>query len=581
MIALSRIGSFKLKLVGWFALLALVPLGVAFYGYHSLAGKSETRRVDASLEAGLRAAVGAYATRLDAASARARSLAEDPRVIRALERHDTTALARIVPALPPQPAVVQTVTVVHAGKVLGRLSVGVPLTPNLLTEIGAGLEPADRLSAVRSGRIVAGFGSGEPLQLEPGNAVRVVVAGRTYRALGTSILGGGRGVMLVALSPQSAIDASANLVEQRVFGALAAALALFTIAAYLLGRSIVGTLRRLAGAADAIAGGTLHQRVAVRGNDEFAQLGRAFNRMAAELEQRVQELDAERLRVREAFTRFGEALAATHDTDQLLRVVVESAVEATGAAGGVVLGPKGELARAGDPDAGEERYALPLRMGASGPDFGLLVLTGSEFDDSQIDAAVSLTGQVVVALENARLHGIVERQALVDSLTGLANRRSLEETLRAEVARAVRFDESVCLVLADLDDFKRINDRYGHGVGDEVLKEFAAVLGDTVRESDAAGRWGGEEFALVLGATDLAGGLRLAERARAALEERAVVLPDGSRIQATASFGVAAFPEIPERDLLLEAADAALYQAKRDGKNRVARSLESTSKGMV
>ncbi|HEY5629422.1 MAG TPA: diguanylate cyclase [Candidatus Limnocylindrales bacterium] len=578
---MSRIGSFKLKLVGWFALLALVPLAVAFYGYHSLAGQSETRRVDAGLEAGLRAAVGAYATRLDAASARARSLAEDPRVVRALARHDEHALAGIVPPLPPQPAVVQTVTVVHGGKVLGRVSVGVPLSRELLTELGSGLEAADRLSAVRSGRIVAGPGAGEALHLDPGKPVRVVVSGRSYRALGTAVLGGRPGVMLVALTPQSAIDASAGMVEQRVLGALAAALALFTVAAYLLGRSVVGTLRRLAGAADAIAGGTLHERVDVRGNDEFAQLGRAFNRMAAELEQRVRELDAERLRVREAFTRFGEALAATHDPDQLLWVVVESAVEATGAAGGVVLGPGGELARAGDPDAGAERYALPLRRGAAGPDFGLLVLTGSGFDHSQIEAAMSLTAQVVVALENARLHAIVERQALVDSLTGLANRRSLEETLRAEVARAIRFDESVCLVLADLDDFKRINDRYGHAVGDEVLKEFAAVLGDTVRESDAAGRWGGEEFALVLGATDLAGGLRLAERARAAFDERVVVLPDGSRIHATASFGVAAFPEIPERDLLLEAADAALYQAKRDGKNRVARSLESTSKGMV
>jgi diguanylate cyclase (GGDEF)-like protein len=581
LVALSRIGSFKLKLVGWFTLLALVPLGVAFYGYHSLAGQSEARRVDASLEAGLRAAVGVYAARLDTASAQARSLAEDPRVIRALERHETAALARIVPPLPPQPAVVQTVTVVHAGRVLGRVSVGVPLTAQLLTAIRSGLEPADRLVAVRAGRIIAGPGAGEPLRLEPGNAARVVVAGRAYRALGTSVLGGGHGVMLVALSSQSSLDAAASLLEQRVIGALAAALALFTVAAYLLGRSVVGTLRRLAGAADAIAGGTLHERVDVRGNDEFAQLGRAFNRMAAQLEQRVRELDAERLRVREAFTRFGEALAATHDSDQLLRVVVESAVEATGAAGGVVLGPKGDPARAGDPDAGEERYALPLRVGASGSDFGLLVLTGSGFDASEIDAAMSLTGQVVVALENAKLHAIVERQALVDSLTGLANRRSLEETLRAEVARAIRFDENVCFVLADLDDFKRVNDRYGHAIGDEVLKEFASVLGETVRESDAAGRWGGEEFALVLGATDLAGGLRLAERARAALEERIVDLPDGSRIQVTASFGVASFPEVPERDLLLEAADAALYRAKHDGKNRVARSLGSTSKGMV
>jgi diguanylate cyclase (GGDEF)-like protein len=572
-------GSFKLKLVGWFALLGLLPLGVAFYGYHSLAEQSETRRVDASLQAGLRAAVGSYGGRLDAASAKARRLAADPRVARALRGRDREALALLVPKPTAQPAAIESVTVVDRGKILGRISVGVPLDKELLASIDSGLGPEERLVAVRAGRIVAGSGSGQPLAVLPGMPTRVTVGGRDYRALGTSLLGGKTGVTLVGLSPQSEIDTAAASAQRNVIGALLASLVLFAVAAYLLGRSVVGTLRRLAGAADAIAGGTLHKRVHVQGNDEFAQLGRAFNRMAGELDQRMRELKAERVRVHDAFARFGEALTVTHDSGQLVRIVVESAVEATGAFGGVVLGPKGELARSGNPDAGQERYALPLRVGTS--DFGMLVLSGSGFDASQVDAAMSLTGQVAVALENARLHGIVERQALVDSLTGLANRRSVEEKLRAEVARAVRFDESMCFVLADIDNFKRVNDRYGHAVGDEVLKEFAAVLAETVRESDAAGRWGGEEFALVLSGTDLNGGLKLAERARAALEARTVLVPDGTRIQVTASFGVAAFPDVPERDLLLEAADAALYEAKRGGKNRVAAALESTWGRMV
>ena len=572
-------GSFKLKLVGWFALLALLPLGVAFYGYHSLAEQSETRRVDASLEAGLRAAVGGYGARLDAASAKARRLASDPRVALALRGRDREALALLIPKPTAEPAAVESVTVVDRGKILGRISIGVPLDRDLLASIDSGLGQEERLVAVRAGRVVAGPGAGQRLAVAPGVPTRVLVGGRSYRALGTSLLGGKRGVTLVALSPQSGIDAAAASAQRSVIGALLASLVLFAVAAYLLGRSVVRTLRRLAGAADAIAGGTLHERVHVQGNDEFAQLGRAFNRMASELDQRMRELEAERVRVHDAFARFGEALTATHDSGQLVRIVVESAVEATGAFGGVVLGPAGELARSGNPDAGQERYALPLRVGTS--DFGMLVLSGSGFDAAQVDAAMALTGQVAVALENARLHGIVERQALVDSLTGLANRRSLEEKLRGEVARAVRFDESMCLVLSDIDDFKLVNDRYGHAVGDEVLKEFAAVLAETVRESDAAGRWGGEEFALVLSGTDLNGGVRLAERARAALAARAVVLPDGTRIEVTASFGVAAFPEVPERDLLLEAADSALYEAKRAGKNQVAAALESTWGRMV
>src|SRR3954452_17624049 len=266
-------------------------------------------------------------------------------------------------------------------------------------------------------------------------------------------------------------------------------------------------------------------------------------------------------------------MVATHDPAQLMRVVVESAVEATGAVGGVVISREGELARAGDPDAAGERIAFPLRVGSS--DFGSLVLSADSFDADQVETAASLAAQVVVALENARLHGIVERQALVDSLTGLANRRSFEDTLRGELARAARFADSVCVVFADLDDFKQVNDRYGHAAGDEVLKAFAGALRKTARESDVAGRWGGEEFALVLPGTDAAGGARLAERARAAIEARQVEMPNGDLCSVTASFGVAAFPEYRELDDLLAAADTALYEAKDAGKNRVVIARES------
>lgn len=164
---------------------------------------------------------------------------------------------------------------------------------------------------------------------------------------------------------------------------------------------------------------------------------------------------------------------------------------------------------------------------------------------------------------------------MVDSLTGLANRRSLEETLRTELARATRFNDSVCVVFADLDDFKQVNDKHGHPAGDEVLKAFAAALRKTVRESDVAGRWGGEEFALILPGTDAAGGARFAERARAMIESREVTMPNGELCSVTASFGVAAFPESRELGDILAAADSALYAAKEAGKNRVVVSAES------
>ena len=168
-----------------------------------------------------------------------------------------------------------------------------------------------------------------------------------------------------------------------------------------------------------------------------------------------------------------------------------------------------------------------------------------------------------------RLHRIVERQASTDGLTDLANRRHFEETLAGEISRAERFDGSLALVLADLDDFKQVNDRYGHQAGDDVLREFAAVLRDTVRDIDLAARYGGEEFAVLLPQTDPEGAERLAERLREAMANRRLAIVPGTAFTVTASFGVAAFPEAPTGAALFAAADEALYRAKSAGKNCV------------
>jgi diguanylate cyclase (GGDEF)-like protein len=581
------IGSFKLKLVFWFALLALVPLGIAFYGYDALAKRSETRRTDGGLEAALRGALAGYVIRLDAASAEAQQLARDPRLQRALRNHDRGELRRLIAHVDgasvadgkvsigatATPAGVRSVTVVGAKRVLGRVAVRVPVDEELLRRLGAGLVAGDRLVAVAAGSVLVGAPPGARLELRSGRPGRVTVAGTTYRGLATVPLSDPQGISFVALTPQRTLDAGARDSEQGVRAALLSSLILLGVITYLLGRSIVGALTRFAGAAHSIAGGRLGERVEVRGRDEFAQLARAFNDMASQLEQQRLDVQTERARVRDATQRLGEALVSTHDSRQLLRVIVESAVEATGATGGIVIGRDGEVARAGEPDSAGERIAFPLRAGAS--DFGHLVIVAPSFDAAQIETARSLTGQAVVALENAQLHRLVQHQALIDSLTGLANRRSAEDTLRFELARSARFDGDICFVLADLDDFKQINDRYGHPFGDELLKEFANAMRATVRASDVAARWGGEEFALVLPGTDAAGGTMLAERIREIVESRMLQAPDGTDVRITASFGVASFPESEDFGELLAAADSALYGAKRQGKNRVGISPES------
>jgi len=355
--------------------------------------------------------------------------------------------------------------------------------------------------------------------------------------------------------------------KQRLIIGLLAALFLIALVAYLEGRSIVRNVSSIARAANSIARGKLDERVPVKGRDELAKLGNAFNQMADQLQQRLEELESERHRLSEAVSRFGDALAATHDVDQLMRAIVETAVEATGATGGMLVGSEGQVVEVGAPGRGTDQLELPLRAGQSS--FGTLFLFGRNFDDDARLTAASLVGQSVIALDNAKLHRIVERQALVDGLTGLANRRQAEDALASEVSRAGRFGGPLAVVLGDLDDFKAVNDAHGHPVGDTVLREFAAVLARSVRDVDIAARWGGEEFLLVLPGTDAAGAVRLAQRIRDYVEGRTLVTPEGIPVQVTASFGVAEHEEGGEAEQLVAAADAALYQAKRVGKNRV------------
>jgi diguanylate cyclase (GGDEF)-like protein len=250
-----------------------------------------------------------------------------------------------------------------------------------------------------------------------------------------------------------------------------------------------------------------------------------------------------------------------------MRLIVEAALEATGAKGGVIVSSNGELVQAGTPGVGADKIEVPLTAGQV--NFGSLLLFGDHFEDEDRMTAMSLASQAVVALDNARLHRIVERQALVDGLTGLANRRQCEEILASELARLERFGGPLAIVVADLDWFKDVNDRFGHPSGDAVLRELAQLLQETVRDVDLAGRWGGEEFLIILPGTDLAGGAQVAERIRVALAGRIVLSSDGTPIPVTASFGVAASPPASTAAELFSAADRALYEAKRNGKNRV------------
>jgi diguanylate cyclase (GGDEF)-like protein len=463
---------------------------------------------------------------------------------------------------------------VGAGGVRGTVVATVPLNAALVRRLEgrSGLEQDDHVILLEGDRIVAGpQGVRGRFDLALGRTHTVSFARTKYRALVAGALEGKPATTLGVITPQARIDAANRDATNRLLIGLLAALVFVACVAYVEGRAIVRTIRRLVDAARAIARGDLQERVPVQGRDEFALLGRTFNQMAFQLQTRLDELEAERGRLRDVISRFGEALGATHDSEQLMRLIVEAAMEATGATGGVLVGMSGELVKAGHPDKGIARIEVSLQAGHL--NFGSLILFGDDFSDEDRMTAVSLASHAVVALDNARLHRIVERQALMDGLTGLANRRQCEESLADELARVERFGGSLAIVVADLDWFKDVNDRYGHPAGDSLLREFAGLLQESLRDVDLAGRWGGEEFLLVLPGTDLAGGARVAERIRAALASR-MVLVDGTPIPVTASFGVASVPPAQTAAELFAAADAALYEAKRTGKNRVQTAAE-------
>jgi diguanylate cyclase (GGDEF)-like protein len=210
-----------------------------------------------------------------------------------------------------------------------------------------------------------------------------------------------------------------------------------------------------------------------------------------------------------------------------------------------------------------------LPIFADGQPAGALVAAFGARRLGRIERTVLATAEQLVAhaslaLRNAYLLEDVQAQAVTDALTGVANRRELETSLERELVRAAHHDDGLAVVLVDLDRFKALNDTHGHQVGDQVLRCVGQVLAEEVGELGTVARYGGEEFAVVLPRCGPVAGAATAEQLRAAIERLSGPVP------VTASLGVATFPtDGSDVTALVRAADAALYEAKRQGRNRV------------
>lgn len=222
-----------------------------------------------------------------------------------------------------------------------------------------------------------------------------------------------------------------------------------------------------------------------------------------------------------------------------------------------------------NPDMPEAAYLCAPLM-AQGEVIGLLTLDAPRpFTASERRLAIASAEQLALALANLLLQDTLRSQSIRDPLTGLFNRRYLEVSLERELARATRNAQPLAVLMLDLDHFKRFNDRYGHDAGDALLMRFARVLRDATRPDDVVCRYGGEEFTVILPATDVDAGRAYAERIRIAVSQIALVHHEQTLTDITSSIGLASFPlDARNGEELLRRADAALYRAKRDGRNR-------------
>jgi diguanylate cyclase (GGDEF)-like protein len=616
--------SFRNRLRLFFVVIVIIPMIAVALVLFRLVSESDQSQTDAQLGEAQRVAQNLYRDRERRAGVAGREIVSDRELQAAITQEDAAAIQRRLDQV-AQEVRVQRVILRLDGQ--GAFEAGSPpaVAParnelldqegepvgEVVTSVDSSEGYANAVARLTEVEVVLSDGTGVLAATEPSLArARLPARGsadagnREYRVTSFGVRGfegGGLSVrLLIPEPPRGSIFSGTTLL---VIGVLLGFLVLAFAFALTVSRTLQAEVARLLEAAKKIGKGNFDVTVPAEGNDEFAALGSEFNAMARQLEARLEELQVERARLQEAIRRVGESFAKALDRVGLLEIVVQTAVDGIGAESGRATMRQDsdevlrEVALTGDPrayeralhaaeaaalDAGQlasihlaggHALAAPLAS-SERPDrvVGIVsVARGDrEFTRGETELLSYLTNQASLSVENVDLHETVQRQAVTDELTGLFNHRRFQEVMSTEVERARRYDQEMGLIMLDIDNFKRVNDTYGHMQGDMVLREVARVLRQSSREIDEPARYGGEEMAVALPQTDLEGAFRFAERVRRRIEALELPLLDGDgSLRVTASFGAASLSRAGgDKDALVAAADAALYRAKRSGKNR-------------
>jgi diguanylate cyclase (GGDEF)-like protein len=643
--------SFRTRLLLFFTIIVVVPMGAVALVLFSITSQSELGKADARIAEGLRVAFAVYREDRAEATTSLRSIAAKPQLrqarasktpaeasrhLRALlkspvksialydRRDKLVAQASTAPTMAPALAAPTN----KGGKRFGTLAVSVT-TPTAFAESVGGLTDLDVRVFTGNTRLASTLDeTGEQV---PPKSGKVEIGGTSYRGRFEELQEPvGPPVSIGVFTESGGITASIGQSRVLIGVILLGFLALALVLSVFIVRALQSQIDQFLGAARRLAKGDFSQPVPTQGDDEFAALGQEFNKMSRELAAKIEEVESKRRELEETIRRVGDAFAAGLDRQGLLELAVRTAVEACEAEAGravpidarrmnrVEVG--GTHERLTDAMTAAERNAFKIRdeniadllanLESTGTDAPVeqhrpvsvsldsvhalagplrarlgagsdidyvgvisIVREGADFTDTERELFAYLVGQAAVSIENANLHETVQRQAVTDELTGLFNVRHFHDSLENEIERSRRFNSSVGLAMLDIDDFKRVNDTYGHQQGDLVLLEVARCLRSLSRDIDEPARYGGEELAVILPQTDLSGAELLAERMRSTIADLRIKRLDGQgTLTVTASFGVAALPQsATDKEGLIAAADAALYRAKRGGKNRVER----------
>lgn len=385
-------------------------------------------------------------------------------------------------------------------------------------------------------------------------------------------------------------------------GVIALLFILAIVMAAILQKNMRDQVASMVKAAKEIGNGNFDVVIETKGNDEMSALAFEINRMSARIFEQIHTVKEQSHQLESSIQLFGETMGSTLDKPKLLRITLEGALELCGSEVGTInefenekhqkitinqtssgnkLPPflkkpfvesEQKAIRSGKIHTEKVQGYQVISVSVLSPESAevlasiTLARKHTPYLEAEEDILLYIAQSAALSLDNIRLHEKLLVASITDDLTGLANKSRFQKILDKEVSRAKRFDHDLGLIMADIDDFKKINDTYGHLFGDEVLEEVSKQISYSAREVDEPARWGGEEFAILLPEASEEQALEVAERIRKAVEEIEFEQMDK---KITLSLGIATLNDkTPSAESLVKSSDKALYKAKRLGKNQ-------------